>query len=137
MKKNLKKKHNKLQINNDKPVGGEPRKAFWHGEMPPSNTQKNVPAEATKADAPKADATKAKAKKTADGQKIVRKRGPPRPHRKLAQDVLEKRINKLQRRIERVQTQLDDAQRHIVGYRNEEQYRKDHPEEAPQATQVS
>jgi hypothetical protein len=115
--------------------------------MPPSTSSKNQPADKaeSKAESKSADKSESESKskseskseskpkhrKSADGQKIARKRGPPRPHRKLAQDVLDKRIHKLQRRIERVQTQLDDAQRHIVGYRNEEQYRKDHPEEAP------
>lgn len=115
--------------------------------MPPSTSSKNQSADKAESKAESKSADKAeseskskseskseskpKQRKSADGQKIARKRGPPRPHRKLAQDVLDKRIHKLQRRIERVQTQLDDAQRHIVGYRNEEQYRKDHPEEAP------
>jgi hypothetical protein len=74
-------------------------------------------------------AGKPKQRKAPDGSKISRKRGPPRPHRKLTQEVLDKRIQKLQRRIDRVQTQLEDAQRHIVGYRNEEQYRQEHTED--------
>ena len=32
---------------------------------------------------------------------IRRKRGPPRPHRKLTQEVLESRISKLNKRIEK------------------------------------
>ena len=54
-----------------------------------------------------------------------RKRGPPRPHRKLAQEVLEGRIGKLRKRIERSRNQLEDAERHIEGYIKESSYRDD------------
>ena len=53
-----------------------------------------------------------------------RKRGPPRPHRKLPQDVLEGRIGKLRKRIERAKGQLEDAERHIEGYDKEAKYRE-------------
>lgn len=53
-----------------------------------------------------------------------RKRGPPRPHRKLAQDVLEGRIAKLRKRIDRAKGQLEDAERHIDGYAKEAKYRE-------------
>lgn len=53
-----------------------------------------------------------------------RKRGPPRPHRKLPQDVLEGRIGKLRKRIERARGQLEDAERHIEGYDKEAKYRE-------------
>ncbi len=56
---------------------------------------------------------------------VGRKRGPPRPHRKLAQPVLEGRIGKLQKRIERARGQLEDAERHIEGYSKEAKYRAD------------
>jgi len=52
-----------------------------------------------------------------------KKRGPPRPHRKLPQDVLDGRITKLRNRIERAKGQLEDAQRHIEGYEKESKYR--------------
>lgn len=53
-----------------------------------------------------------------------RKRGPPRPHRKLPQDVLDGRIGKLRKRIERARGQLEDAERHIDGYEKEAKYRE-------------
>ena len=53
-----------------------------------------------------------------------RPRGPPRPHRKLAQDILDGRISKLQKRIDRSNAQLEDAQRHIDGYLKESKYRQ-------------
>ena len=56
--------------------------------------------------------------------KPVRKpRGPPRPHRKLEQDTLTNRIDKLQKRIDRSKAQLEDAERHIEGYNKEAKYR--------------
>ena len=53
-----------------------------------------------------------------------RKRGPPRPHRKLSQEILDGRISKLRSRIERCKGQLDDAERHIEGYEKEAKYRE-------------
>ena len=55
---------------------------------------------------------------------IRRKRGPPRPHRKLSQEVLESRINKLNKRIEKAKGHLEDAERHIDGYSKERKYRE-------------
>lgn len=52
-----------------------------------------------------------------------RKRGPPRPHRKLDQEVLDSRIGKLRKRIERNAGQLADARRHIEAYDKELEYR--------------
>ena len=54
----------------------------------------------------------------------VKKRGPPRPHRKLDKEVLAGRIEKLQRRIERAKGQLGDAERHIDAYAKEAKYRE-------------
>jgi len=56
-------------------------------------------------------------KRKSDGP--VKKRGPPRPHKKLTADVLKTRITKLQKRIDRAQSQLQDAERHIAGYLRE------------------
>ena len=55
---------------------------------------------------------------------IRRKRGPPRPHRKLTQEVLESRIGKLNKRIEKAKGHLEDAERHIDGYSKERKYRE-------------
>jgi hypothetical protein len=60
----------------------------------------------------------------ADPKPVRRPRGPPRPHRKLAQDTLDSRIEKLQKRIDRSKTQMEDATRHIEGYLKESVYRK-------------
>lgn len=53
-----------------------------------------------------------------------KKRGPPRPHRKLDTDVLNGRIEKLNKRITRAKQQLEDAQRHIEGYNKEFLFRQ-------------
>lgn len=60
-------------------------------------------------------------KRKSDGP--VKKRGPPRPHRKLSGDILKTRITKLQKRIDRAQSQLQDAERHIAGYLRESSMR--------------
>jgi hypothetical protein len=55
------------------------------------------------------------------------KRGPPRPHRRLPMDLIQTRVQKLQNRISRASTQLDDAKRHVEGYLQELNYRKSDP----------
>jgi len=60
----------------------------------------------------------------AASDRVPKKRGPPRPHRKLAQDLLEARLGKLRRRIEKAKGQLEDAERHIEAYDKEFKYRK-------------
>jgi len=59
----------------------------------------------------------------------TRKRGPPRPHRKLAQEILDGRIQKLRKRIDRSKGQLEDAVRHIEGYEKEAKYREQEKKE--------
>jgi hypothetical protein len=63
----------------------------------------------------------------AEGSKGVKskKRGPPRPHKKLAQEVLDSRITKLRKRIDRARGQLEDAERHIDSYNKEAKYRQE------------
>lgn len=51
------------------------------------------------------------------------KRGPARPHRRLATDVIESRIAKLQKRLERAKSQIEDAGRHVEGYLRERDFR--------------
>lgn len=86
--------------------------------------QKEEPA----APAPQSDAGDDKKKKRpARGPKVdgvKRKRGPPRPHRKLTQLVLDSRISKLNKRIEKARGHLEDAERHIDGYSKEAKYRE-------------
>jgi hypothetical protein len=52
------------------------------------------------------------------------KRGPARPHRRLPIDVLDLRIAKLQKRLERAKTQTEDASRHVEGYLRERDFRE-------------
>ena len=51
------------------------------------------------------------------------KRGPARPHRRLATDVIDTRIAKLQKRLDRAKAQIEDATRHVEGYQRERQFR--------------
>jgi len=70
-------------------------------------------------------AKKARKPKSAGGSKPKepkKKRGPPRPHRKLEGDVLELRMNKLKKRIDKAKVQLEDATRHIEVYQRESFY---------------
>ena len=62
--------------------------------------------------------------KKPDGSGKKRKRGPPRPHRQVPNDVLQQRLGKLYKRIEKAKTQLADATRHYEGYKNEKMYRE-------------
>lgn len=65
------------------------------------------------------------AKRTKSTTGAPRKRGPPRPHRKLTQEVLDGRIGKLRKRIDKARGQLEDAERHIEAYVKEAGYRED------------
>ena len=51
--------------------------------------------------------------------KEKRRRGPPRPHRQVPDDVLTQQLSKLQMRIEKAKVQLVDATRHFDGYQSE------------------
>lgn len=51
------------------------------------------------------------------------KRGPARPHRRLATDVIDQRITKLQKRLDRARSQIEDAARHVEGYLRERDFR--------------
>ena len=71
-------------------------------------------------------------KKGSVGEKKIRKkRGPPRPHQQVPDEVLSMRISKLLKRMEKAKTQIADATRHFDGYQNEEKYREadDEPSE--------
>ena len=54
---------------------------------------------------------------------IKKKRGPPRPHKKISNEVLQQRIQKLQKIIDKAKNQLEDASRHIDAYNKESAYR--------------
>ncbi len=51
------------------------------------------------------------------------KRGPARPHRRLAVEVIDSRITKLQKRLDRAKSQIEDASRHVEGYLRERDFR--------------
>jgi hypothetical protein len=59
-----------------------------------------------------------------DGKRVKgAPRGPARPHRRIEQEVLDSRIEKLQKRIKRARLQLEVSERHVSGYLFERQYR--------------
>jgi hypothetical protein len=63
-------------------------------------------------------------RKTEGGEpRVVKKRGPPRPHRRLGEEVLSGRIEKLQKRIDKARGVLEEAERHIDVYNKEKKYR--------------
>jgi len=68
----------------------------------------------------------AKKPKTAGGKKTKseRKRGPARPYKKLPQETLLSRIQKLQKRIERTSAQAEDAKNFLSKYTREQAFRE-------------
>jgi hypothetical protein len=88
----------------------------------------NVPNTPNTPNAPSTEETtkkrvgKPKEKKT-DPAAPKPKRGPARPHRRLALDVIESRITKLQKRLDRAKAQTEDAGRHVEGYLREREFR--------------
>lgn len=83
----------------------------------------SAPAAENSEETPKKKDKPVKRAKSAPG--APRKRGPPRPHRKLTQEVLEGRIGKLRKRIDKARGQLEDAERHIDAYVKEAGYREE------------
>lgn len=77
------------------------------------DTDDNIDQKKTKT--PRAKRVRGEAKK---------KRGPPRPHKKISNDVLQQRVQKLQKRIDKARNQLEDASRHIDAYNKEKAYRE-------------
>lgn len=65
----------------------------------------------------------AKAKSDRDPSQPRVKRGPARPHRRLTDDVIDTRITKLQKRLDRAKSQIEDAGRHVEGYLRERDFR--------------
>ena len=92
------------------------------------------PEKLEKADKPeklaKPEKTKKPTKVEANGQPKP-KRGPARPHRRLAWDVIELRITKLQKRLDRAKSQIEDAGRHVEGYLRERDFRAKEAEANP------
>ena len=81
--------------------------------------------ESTPITEPKPKAPKPKPIKVPGEPKQPRvKRGPARPHRRLENDVINSRIEKLQKRLDRAKGQVEDASRHIEGYKREREFRE-------------
>ncbi len=72
---------------------------------------------------PKSKKTKSEKSKPKSPTQPRIKRGPARPHRRLAVDVIDSRITKLQKRLDRAKSQIDDAARHVEGYLRERDFR--------------
>lgn len=53
------------------------------------------------------------------------KRGPARPLRRVPKEVLDSRIEKLEKRLKRTTSQMEDASRHYAAYIRERDFRKD------------
>ena len=70
-------------------------------------------------DAPK------KRKPKADRGEPKAKRGPARPHRRLATEIIDERSTKLQKRLDRAKSQIEDAARHVEGYQRERRFRQE------------
>jgi len=99
--------------------------------MPQRVTTKNmVSEEAPVVDAETLVADEAPKPKKAprDKSKPSKKRGPARPYRRLAIDILDKRIAKLTKRITKAKTQLEESEGFLTKYTNEKKYRQDDPE---------
>jgi len=71
---------------------------------------------------PKTAGVKSKSDGAARQQR--KKRGPARPHRRLDIDTINTRITKLEKRQLRAKEQLEDATRHVDGYRAEREFRE-------------
>ena len=54
----------------------------------------------------------------------VIRRGPPRPYKKIAGDLLQSRIKRLTDRLERVKKQHDTARQQLTKYAHEQFYRE-------------
>ena len=95
-------------------------------EQPPAGrTESDRPAKKAKAErAPKPAKTGSiKTKTDSEPRQPRKKRGPARPHRRLDIDTINSRIAKLEKRRLRAKEQLEDATRHVEGYRAEREFR--------------
>jgi hypothetical protein len=53
-----------------------------------------------------------------------KKRGPARPLRRVPREILDSRIEKLEKRLKRTTSQMEDASRHYAAYTREREFRK-------------
>lgn len=80
--------------------------------------------EAGKTDAKKTKGVKAdKPAKAEKGKGGKSKRGPARPYRKLPQEILDLRIQKLQKRIDRTSAQAEEGRNFLTKYTREQAFR--------------
>jgi hypothetical protein len=103
-------------MSEDTPTAEEP--VFYGPENRPESDSAPKQGKAKKAKTEKTD----KAPKAKSDQPRA-KRGPARPHRRLAADVIDSRITKLQKRLDRAKSQIEDAARHVEGYLRERDFR--------------
>jgi hypothetical protein len=102
--------------------------------MSQKNAEENVEAQVEPSPAPE-EAPKPK-KAPRDKSKPSKKRGPARPYRRLAIDILDKRIAKLTKRITKAKTQLEESEGFLTKYTSEKKYRQDDPAEPADAASV-
>lgn len=60
------------------------------------------------------------------------KRGPARPYRKLAQDILNVRIAKLEKRLDRAKNQAREAEGFLTKYTREQGFRAEDTPKTPE-----
>ena len=84
---------------------------------------------------PESTPSNGEAKPAAEKKKVPKsqrvKRGPARPLRRVPKDVLEMRIEKLDKRLKRTTSQMEDASRHYAAYIRERDFRKGEDTEEP------
>lgn len=94
------------------------------GQTQEKSTQpKAKRAKTDKADKEQKPKTPKQHKAKQDASQPRAKRGPARPHRRLEADVIDARITKLQKRLDRAKSQIEDAGRHVEGYLREREFR--------------
>ena len=73
---------------------------------------------------PPAPTRKPRVKRNNADPTIRKKRGPPRPYRKIPENVLTKRIERLTKRMERVKRQHESTRVLLTKYAHEKFYRE-------------
>lgn len=89
----------------------------------PEDGQEDVPDKHTEKKSKAGKSSKLVKPKKAKAKGEKTKRGPARPYRKLPQDVLELRIQKLKKRIERTTAQAEDGKNFLSKYVREQSFR--------------
>jgi hypothetical protein len=93
-------------------------------KTPPSSAAKPKPKKVASDDSAQSSSTQStQSAQSAQPTQPKAKRGPARPHRRLAVEVIDTRITKLQKRLDRAKSQIEDAARHVEGYLRERDFR--------------